>query len=224
MSSVATETQERRRLSHSLVVKRLLDFSIAAVGITLLSPIMAAIAVLIRLKLGTPVIYRQQRPGLGGECFELVKFRSMTDERNELGELLPNNERLTSFGRRLRASSLDELPELINVLRGEMSIVGPRPLRQEYLPLYTKRQARRHEVRPGLTGWAQVNGRNALRWEERFELDVWYVDNQSLVLDLRIIARTFATMLRGKGVHSGDGLITEPFTGSDQKLAEPWEV
>lgn len=169
---------------------------------------------LVRCKLGSPVLFRQVRPGLHGRPFMMIKFRTMTDERGADGELLPDARRLTSFGRFLRATSLDELPELWNVLRGEMSLVGPRPLLMEYLPLYSPEQARRHEVRPGITGWAQVNGRNALSWEERFKLDVWYVDHRSLWLDLRILWLTVRKVIVREGI-SAQGEATMPrFTGN----------
>ena len=169
---------------------------------------------LVRRKLGSPVLFRQVRPGLHGRPFMMVKFRTMTDEHGADGELLPDAQRLTPFGRFLRAASLDELPELWNVLRGEMSLVGPRPLLMEYLPLYSPEQARRHEVRPGITGWAQVNGRNALSWEERFKLDVWYVDHRSLWLDLRILWLTVRKVIVREGI-SAQGEATMPrFTGN----------
>ncbi|WP_424255502.1 sugar transferase [Desulfoprunum sp.] len=179
-----------------------------------LSPLLLCLAVLVRVKLGTPILFSQTRPGLHGKPFTLYKFRTMTDGRNASGNLLPDAQRLTGFGRFLRSTSLDELPELINVLRGEMSLVGPRPLLMEYLPLYSPEQARRHEVRPGLTGWAQINGRNALSWEEKFKLDVWYVDNQSLWLDMKIIFLTVWKVFRRDGI-SAEGEATMPrFTGS----------
>jgi lipopolysaccharide/colanic/teichoic acid biosynthesis glycosyltransferase len=175
---------------------------------------MILLAILIRHQLGSPVLFRQARPGLLGKPFTMIKFRSMTDQRSADGKLLPDAQRLTSLGRFLRASSLDELPELWNVLRGEMSLVGPRPLLMDYLPHYTREQARRHEVRPGITGWAQINGRNAISWEDKFVLDVWYVDNQSLALDLRILMLTVARVLSRKGIN-GDGEATvSRFTGS----------
>lgn len=168
-------------------MKRIFDFAMAMLGLTVLALPLLILIVLIRRKLGSPVFFRQVRPGLNGKSFEMVKFRTMTDERGPDGQLLPDAVRLTPFGRFLRSTSLDELPELWNVLKGDMSLVGPRPLLMEYLPLYTSEQARRHEVRPGVTGWAQVNGRNALSWEEKFELDVWYVEHQSLWLDIKIL-------------------------------------
>lgn len=201
---------DRKRL-----VKRLVDVVVGAVAVTLLSPLMVVVAVLVRLRLGAPVLFRQVRPGLHGEPFELVKFRTMTDARDADGNQLPDEERLTPVGRWLRSTSLDELPELVNVLRGDMSLVGPRPLLTEYLDLYTPEQARRHEVRPGITGWAQVNGRNAASWDEKLAMDVWYVDHHSLWLDLRILARTVVDVVSRRGI-AAEGHATAPkFTGSD---------
>ncbi|MBA2777340.1 sugar transferase [Billgrantia kenyensis] len=186
-------------------MKRLLDFLISLVILVLLSPLMLGVAVLVRLKLGSPILFRQTRPGLGGRPFEMIKFRTMRDAYDADGKPLPNAERMTRFGRVLRATSLDELPELWNVLKGDMSLVGPRPLLMEYLPLYSPYQARRHEVRPGVTGWAQVNGRNTLTWEEKFELDVWYVDNRSVWLDLGILFLTVKKVAVREGIaHDGD--------------------
>ncbi|MCE8019001.1 sugar transferase [Halomonas sp. MCCC 1A11036] len=186
-------------------MKRLFDIVLSLVALVLLSPVLLVVALLVRLRLGSPVLFRQPRPGLHGRPFEMVKFRTMRDAVDRDGNPLPDAARLTPLGRRLRAASLDELPELWNVLRGDMSLVGPRPLLVEYLPLYTPRQARRHEVRPGVTGWAQVNGRNALSWEQKFELDVWYVDNRSLWLDLRILLLTVKRVLTREGIaHDGD--------------------
>lgn len=176
---------------------------------------LALLALMVRWKLGSPVFFRQVRPGLHGRPFRMLKFRTMTDQRDSHGQLLPDAQRLTSFGRFLRSTSLDELPELWNVLRGNMSLVGPRPLLMEYLPLYTPEQARRHEVRPGITGWAQVNGRNALSWNERFRLDVWYVDNQSLMLDLRILWRTFHKVLARDGINQAGEATMSKFTGKN---------
>lgn len=190
-------------------MKRIFDILASFSGLVVLSPLYLILWLLIRAKLGTPVLFRQKRPGRKGEIFELIKYRSMSDARDEEGNLLPDGERLGDFGKMLRSTSLDEAPELWNVLRGDMSLVGPRPLLVEYLPLYNETQARRHEVRPGLTGWAQVNGRNATSWEERFEMDVWYVDNRSFWLDLKIIWLTIATVLRRDGVEA-DGHVTMP--------------
>ena len=190
--------------------KRLFDIVASGTGLVALAPILAGTAVAVRLKLGSPVLFRQTRPGMGGEPFEIMKFRTMTDERGPDGELLPDQVRLTAFGQFLRSSSLDELPELINVLKGEMSLVGPRPLLMRYLPLYSERQARRHEVRPGITGWAQINGRNDISWDEKFELDIWYVDNQSLLLDIKILGLTVLKVLRRDDI-SREGHATAPY-------------
>jgi lipopolysaccharide/colanic/teichoic acid biosynthesis glycosyltransferase len=180
--------------------KRLFDLLVAGTALVVLSPIIVVTAIAVRLAMGSPVLFRQVRPGLGGRPFEVVKFRTMLNAVDSAGKPLSDAERLTRFGRFLRASSLDELPQLWNVLRGDMSLVGPRPLLMQYLPLYSPEQARRHEVRPGLTGWSQVNGRNALGWDEKFDLDVWYVDNRSFALDLKILLRTALQLLRPRGV------------------------
>lgn len=195
-------------------MKRLFDLLVLFLTLPVWLPLLAGVALLVWWKLGSPVLFRQRRPGLGGRPFELRKFRSMTDARDAQGRLRPDAERLTPWGRWLRASSLDELPELLNVLRGEMSLVGPRPLLLQYLERYSPRQARRHEVRPGLTGWAQINGRNALSWEEKFELDVWYVEHQSLWLDLRILLRTVGKVLRREGITREGEATTCEFMGS----------
>ena len=200
--------------SLSQVVKRGLDLPIAAVGLVLLSPLLLGIALLIRLRLGTPVLFRQSRPGQGGKPFVMYKFRTMLEARDSSGNLLPDEDRLTALGRFLRRSSVDELPELFNVLKGDMSLVGPRPLLMEYLDLYTPEQRRRHDVRPGITGWAQVHGRNALDWEERFRLDVWYVDNASLRLDAVILGLTIFKVMAREGIQA-EGHATMPrFRGS----------
>ncbi|MCA3237635.1 MAG: sugar transferase [Curvibacter sp.] len=196
------------------MAKRLVDVFVAGAALLVLALPLLLLWALVRRKLGSPVLFRQVRPGMHGRPFMMVKFRTMTDERGADGNLLPDARRLTSFGRFLRATSLDELPELWNVLCGEMSLVGPRPLLMEYLPLYSPEQARRHEVRPGITGWAQVNGRNALSWEERFKLDVWYVDHRSLWLDIRILWLTVRKVLLREGI-SAQGEATMPrFTGN----------
>src|SRR6185437_5894168 len=174
----------------NMSAKRIMDLTLATIGLIALSPLIAATAILVRVKLGSPVLFRQQRPGLHGRPFSFVKFRTMMDTCDENGRLLPDDLRLTRTGRLLRSFSLDELPQLMNVLRGEMSLVGPRPLLMQYLDRYTAEQARRHEVRPGITGWAQINGRNALTWEQKFALDTWYVDHTSLGLDLKILGMT----------------------------------
>lgn len=197
-------------------MKRILDLLSATLGLLLLSPLILGLALLIRLKLGSPVFFTQTRPGLHGKPFSMIKFRTMTDARDANGELLPDSIRLTTFGKFLRSSSLDELPELWNVLKGDMSLVGPRPLLMEYLPRYTPEQARRHDARPGITGWAQINGRNAISWEEKFTLDVWYVDNQSFWLDLKILILTVKKVFMREGI-SAKGETTMPkFTGSIQ--------
>jgi sugar transferase EpsL len=190
-------------------VKRMIDVIGSAALLTVLSPVIALVAVLVALRLGRPVIFRHQRPGRDAVPFTLLKFRTMTDATDKTGRLLPDADRLTPFGRRLRAASLDELPELWNVLRGDMSLVGPRPLLTEYLPHYTPRQARRHEVRPGVTGWAQLNGRNDLPWSEKLELDVWYVERRTLWLDVRILLRTLTVPFRRHGI-SRTGHATAP--------------
>jgi lipopolysaccharide/colanic/teichoic acid biosynthesis glycosyltransferase len=195
-------------------MKRLLDFTAALLGLILLALPLLVLVVLIRRKLGSPVFFRQTRPGLRGQPFKMIKFRTMTDARGLDGAVLPDVERLTPFGRFLRATSLDELPELWNVLKGDMSLVGPRPLLMEYLPLYSSEQARRHEVRPGITGWAQVNGRNAISWEEKFALDVWYVDNQSLWLDLKILWLTVKKVLVRDGISAAGEATMGKFTGN----------
>jgi len=194
-------------------MKRLLDILLAALGLALLWPLLAVLALAVWSSVGRPVLFRQARPGLHGRPFEIIKFRTMTDERDVEGTLLPEAKRLTRMGRFLRSTSLDELPELWNVLKGDMSLVGPRPLLPSYLPLYSERQARRHEVRPGLTGWAQVNGRNTLGWAERLEMDVWYVENRSLLLDLRILAMTVWKVLRRDGVSQEGHVTMEQFKG-----------
>jgi lipopolysaccharide/colanic/teichoic acid biosynthesis glycosyltransferase len=199
-----------------LKMKRLFDIIVSAVALILLSPLIVCLAILVASSLGTPVLFRQIRPGMNAVPFTLVKFRTMRNSVAPSGERLSDGERLTAFGRFLRASSLDELPELWNVLKGEMSLVGPRPLLMEYLPLYSREQARRHEVRPGLTGWAQVNGRNAIGWDEKLALDVWYVDHQSLALDLRILWRTFGMVVSRVGINADGEATMPPFRGPGQ--------
>lgn len=196
--------------------KRALDLLLTLPALLLLSPVLLVVALLVRIKHGTPVLFRQERPGLRGKPFMMYKFRTMTDARNAAGELLPDAERLTRFGMLLRKTSLDELPELFNVLRGDMSLIGPRPLLTQYLDRYTPGQRRRHEVRPGISGWAQINGRNALSWDEKFALDVWYVDHLSLWLDLKIIALTIWKIIKREGI-SQDGYATMPeYMGTEQ--------
>ncbi|MHB8668190.1 MAG: sugar transferase [Burkholderiales bacterium] len=198
------------------MLKRGFDFLVALALLIGLSPLLALLALAVRWTLGRPVLFAQTRPGRYGVPFAFYKFRTMTDARDAAGELLPDAARLTPFGELMRKSSLDELPQLLNVLNGEMSLVGPRPLLMEYLPLYSARQARRHEVRPGITGWAQVNGRNALGWEERFELDLWYVEHRSFWLDLKILAMTASRMLRPQGIAQPGQATMSKFTGSQR--------
>ena len=201
------------------MIKRLFDVLSAALGLVLLSPVIALLAWQIRKKLGSPVLFRQTRPGLHGKPFQMVKFRTMRDAIGPDGQPLPDSERMTPFGSFLRSASLDELPELWNVLKGDMSLVGPRPLLMEYLPLYSSEQARRHEVRPGVTGWAQINGRNALSWEEKFRLDVWYVDNQSFWLDLKILALTVKKVFVREGISAAGEVTAAKFTGAREDKA-----
>lgn len=195
--------------------KRTLDLTAAALGLLLLSPLLALLALLVRFKLGSPVLFRQQRPGLHGKPFMLIKFRTMTDARDAAGNLLPDAQRLTPFGRFLRKTSLDELPELWNVVKGEMSLVGPRPLRMEYLPLYSSEQAQRHAVLPGITGWAQVNGRNALTWEDKFKLDVWYVDHLCAGLDARTLWLTLGKVIKSDGICADGEATMSRFAGNN---------
>jgi lipopolysaccharide/colanic/teichoic acid biosynthesis glycosyltransferase len=196
------------------LVKRVFDIVGATVGLLLLSPVIVIVALTIRRQMGSPVLFGQTRPGLGGKPFRMIKFRSMRDATDSRGNALPDSERLTRLGRFLRSSSLDELPELWNVLKGDMSLVGPRPLLMEYLPLYSATQARRHDVRPGVTGWAQINGRNAISWDEKFALDVWYVDNRSLWLDLKIIWLTIRKVVKRDGISAAGEATMSKFTGS----------
>lgn len=197
-------------------VKRPADFIVTLFLLVTLSPVLILLSILIRIRLGSPVFFRQDRPGLNSSCFELLKFRTMRNNTDEHGQLLPDQQRLGSFGQRLRATSLDELPEFWNVLRGDMSLVGPRPLLVEYLSLYSAEQARRHEVRPGITGWAQVHGRNSISWQQKFELDVWYVDNLSFTTDVKILVQTIKTVLSGRGVNASSQQPMPPFTGWNQ--------
>jgi sugar transferase EpsL len=202
-------------------VKRAFDLLGSLIACVLLSPVILVTAVSVSLAMGRPVLFRQRRPGLGGKPFTLYKFRTMREARDASGVPLADSERLTGFGRFLRSTSLDELPELLNVVRGDMSLVGPRPLLTEYMPLYTAEQARRHEVRPGITGLAQVSGRNVLSWEERFALDVWYVDNQSLGLDLRILVRTVGVVFARRGVSQEGHATMAPFEGTVSTAGAP---
>ncbi|WP_107942076.1 sugar transferase [Metasolibacillus fluoroglycofenilyticus] len=196
-------------------MKRLFDFIVSFIALIMLSPVIGVVALLIRKKIGSPVLFKQPRPGLHGEVFHVYKFRTMTDERDVHGELLPDAVRLTKFGQLLRKLSLDELPQLWNVLKGDMSFVGPRPLLVEYLPLYNERQAHRHNVRPGITGWAQVNGRNAISWEQKFEYDVWYVENKSLWLDFKILLLTVKKVFVSEGISQEGQATMEKFRGSE---------
>ena len=196
-------------------MKNILDFIISLLGIILLSPFLVILGLIILFAFGSPVFFKQHRPGLNAKLFYFYKFRTMTEQRDEKGDLWPDEERLTTFGKILRKTSLDELPSLWNVLKGEMSLVGPRPLLMEYLPLYSVEQMRRHEVKPGITGWAQINGRNAISWEEKFKLDVWYVDNQSFWLDLKILFITIFKVLKREGISHPRKATMSLFTGSN---------
>jgi sugar transferase EpsL len=201
-----------------MMTKRFFDVTVAALACVLLAPLYGVVAFLVKLKLGSPILYSQARPGLQGQTFNIYKFRTMSEAVDTEGRFLPDDKRLGHFGKFLRSTSLDELPEMWNVLRGDMSLVGPRPLLPSYLPLYTERQNKRHLVRPGVTGWAQINGRNAISWEERFELDVWYVENRSLGLDLYILLKTVLIVLSRKGVSAENHATMPPFEG--QLLAD----
>lgn len=205
-------------------IKRLIDIILSLVGLIALSPLMLIVAALVKINLGSPVIFKQNRPGLNEKIFTLYKFRTMTDDRDENGELLPDNYRLTEFGKFLRSTSLDELPELFNILKGDMSIVGPRPLLVEYLTLYNEHQRRRHEVRPGLTGLAQVSGRNAISWEERFDLDIEYVDNINFFGDFKIILLTLKKVLIREGISSNTSVTMAPFKGVKKERAKKERV
>ncbi len=208
-----TKSARRRRLC----CKRVFDLALTIPGMLLVAPLLLLLLLLVRLKLGKPVFFRQARPGLDGKIFNIIKFRTMTDKCDAQGTLLPDAQRLTRLGRLMRATSLDELPELVNVLRGEMSLVGPRPLLEEYLPRYTPEQARRHDTLPGITGWAQVNGRNALSWEEKFELDVWYVDHWSIWLDIKILLMTVLKVIRREGINQPGQATAEKFMGAKEQ-------
>ena len=195
-------------------LKRAIDVIVSAVGLLILSPLIITIAIVVRYRLGKPVLFRQMRAGYHGQTFEIVKFRTMKDSRDQNGNLLPDNQRIPTLGRFLRSTSLDELPELLNVLRGEMSLVGPRPLLPQYLPLYDQQQRRRHDVLPGITGWAQINGRNSISWQQKFILDLWYVDNYSIWLDLKIIFITIWKVLRMSHINQQGQATVKPFTGN----------
>ena len=210
------ETQSHKQGFYEKYIKRPQDFCYALAAVVVLSPVMAVTALLVRLRLGSPVVFKQERPGLNGKVFTLYKFRTMTDEKDTEGNLLPDEVRLTKFGKLLRSTSLDELPELFNILKGDMSVVGPRPLLVRYLPLYNAHQARRHEVRPGFTGYAQVHGRNAISWEEKFDLDVEYVDHVTFLGDWKIIFQTVKTVLKREGISSDSSVTMEEFKGTQE--------
>ncbi|MDO5124487.1 MAG: sugar transferase [Eubacteriales bacterium] len=212
---MSNKRTSRKKGFYEEYIKRVQDFICALAAIIVLWPVLLILAVLVRTNLGSPVLFTQDRPGKDGKIFKLYKFRTMSDKRDENGELLPDEVRLTSFGKKLRATSLDELPELFNILKGDISVVGPRPLLVKYLPLYNEHQARRHEVRPGLTGYAQAYGRNALTWEEKFDKDVYYVDNVSFLLDWKIIFHTVFSVLRKEGISSETSATMEEFKGSE---------
>lgn len=199
----------------NMLIKRLFDIVASAAGLIILSPVLLVLAYLIRKNLGSPVFFTQERPGLGGKPFKMIKFRSMRDAVDANGNPLPDSERLTPFGRKLRATSLDELPELWNVLKGDMSLVGPRPLLMKYLPLYNEFQYRRHEMKPGITGWAQVNGRNAISWDDKFAYDVWYIDNQSFWLDIKILMLTVKKVFVREGINAGEDVTMPTFQGNN---------
>lgn len=212
--AIARKRRPTAQRGWRLRVKRMFDVTAAAIGLVILAPVLLVVAVLVRSRLGTPVLFRQHRPGFRGVSFEVLKFRTMTDERDRDGALLFDAQRLTGFGRRLRSTSIDELPQLLNVLKGDLSLVGPRPLLVRYLDRYTPEQARRHDVLPGITGWTQVNGRNAIPWERKFELDVWYVDHWSLRLDAIILFLTMRKVLSRKGISDGVSVTSHEFLGS----------
>lgn len=220
LSNYPTNQLTKKRFIYKRYFKRPMDFILSLIAIIVLSPVLLVVAILVRAKLGNPVIFKQKRPGLNEKVFTLYKFRTMTDERDENGELLPDSARLTKFGRFLRSTSLDELPELFNILKGDMSIVGPRPLLVQYLPLYNEHQKHRHDVRPGLSGWAQINGRNAISWEDKFDLDVEYVNNVSFLLDWKIIFLTLKKVFAREGITSETSATMETFKGSTKESVE----
>ena len=199
-------------------IKRILDFTLSLIALICLSPILLIVAILVRIKLGSPVIFKQKRPGKNEKIFTLYKFRTMTDEKDDNGDLLPDSQRLTKFGKFLRSTSLDELPELINIIKGEMAIVGPRPLLVKYLPLYNEKQKHRHDVRPGLTGYAQANGRNAISWEEKFEDDLKYIESITLVNDIKIILKTIKKVIKRNDISQENNATIEEFKGSEEKI------
>ena len=209
---------KKRKSFYQVIVKRPQDFLLSLLAIIVLSPVLIVLAILVKVKLGGPVIFKQKRPGKNGKIFSLYKFRTMTNEKDENGNLLPDEKRLTKFGKKLRSTSLDELPELFNILFGHMSIVGPRPLLVKYLPLYNERQKRRHEVRPGFTGYAQVNGRNSITWQDKFEKDVYYVDHITFLGDWKIIFKTIKTVLKKDGITSDTSVTMEEFKGSESEM------
>ena len=219
---MASDTEEiltkHKKKIYEKYIKRPQDFCCALTATIILSPLMAVTALLVRVKLGRPIIFKQERPGLNGEIFTLYKFRTMTDERDKNGNLLPDAVRLTGFGKKLRSTSLDELPELLNILKGDMAVVGPRPLMVKYLPRYNEYQARRHEVKPGFTGLAQINGRNAISWEEKFDWDVRYVDNVTFIQDWKIILKTIKIVLSKEGITSESSVTMEEFMGNEKNI------
>lgn len=211
---------EHKKGIYEKYIKRPLDFILSLIALICLSPILLIVAILVRVKLGSPVIFKQKRPGKDEKIFTLYKFRTMTDEKDELGNLLPDSQRLTKFGKFLRSTSLDELPELINIIKGDMSIVGPRPLLVQYLERYSQEQRRRHEVRPGLTGLAQVSGRNAISWAEKFDKDVEYIDNITFIGDVKIVFKTVINVIKKDGISSETSVTMEEFMGSEEKVKE----
>lgn len=209
---------EHKKSIYEKYIKRILDFTLSLIALICLSPILLIVAILVRIKLGSPVIFKQKRPGKDEKIFTLYKFRTMTDEKDDNGDLLPDSQRLTKFGKFLRSTSLDELPELINIIKGDMAIVGPRPLLVKYLPLYNEKQKHRHDVRPGLTGYAQVNGRNAISWEEKFEDDLKYIENITLINDIKIILKTIKKVIKRNDISQENNATIEEFKGSEEKI------
>ena len=209
---------EHKKSIYEKYIKRILDFTLSLIALICLSPILLIVAILVRINLGSPVIFKQKRPGKNEKIFTLYKFRTMTDEKDDNGDLLPDSQRLTKFGKFLRSTSLDELPELINIIKGDMAIVGPRPLLVKYLPLYNEKQKHRHDVRPGLTGYAQVNGRNAISWEEKFEDDLKYIENITLINDIKIILKTIKKVIKRNDISQENNATIEEFKGSEEKI------